>query len=319
MDVAQLRTLLCVAELGSLSKAAERLRVAQPALSRQVRLLEEELRAPLFVRHGRGMTPTEAGTKVLARAALVMRQLEEIQAEVVTDRSHLSGQVILGIPPTVMEIITVPLTRAFQAEFPRVRLRFVSAFGGYLLEWLERGDIDLAVLYDPQPVRGLRTEPLMVENLFAVGSPAHDYSLQDGVPLIRVAKERLFLPSARHGLRKLVDKAARDLPISIDVKLEVDSLSALKDLVLAGMGTTILPLASVYADVKAGRLTAGPVFDPPLTRRLVLAYSAARPIPSAAKELGRAVVRQVHALVDSGVWAGHSLQNLGGEAHTRMI
>ena len=85
------------------------------------------------------------------------------------------------------------------------------------------------------------------------------------------------------------------------------------------MGTTILPLASVYADVKAGRLTAGPVFDPPLTRRLVLAHPAARPITSAARELGRALVRQVQALVDSGVWAGHSLQNLGGEVQTRLL
>ena len=318
MDIAQLRTVLCVAETGSLSKAAERLRIAQPALSRQVRLLEEELGTLLFVRHGRGMVLTEAGAKVVARASLVVHELDEIHAEIVTDRSQLTGQVIVGIPPTVMEFVTVPLTKLFQSEFPLIRLRFVSAFGGYLLEWLERGDVDLAVLYEPEPVKGLRTAPFMVENLFAIGAPGHGFSA-DGVALERLAALPLFLPSERHGLRKLVDKAARDRALDLDIRLEVDSLSALKDLVLAGMGATILPLASVNADVMAGRLSAGPVIDPPLTRKLVLAFSGTRPVSSAAREFGKALVRQIQALVDAGVFAGHSLRALRGEDSTGPI
>ena len=160
MEFGQLRTLIHVAELGSLSKAADRLRIAQPALSRQVRMLEEELGIELFTRHGRGMVLTEQGRDVLKHAVRISSELEEIRASASDVEAPLTGQVAIGLPPTVADIISVPLVAAFGMGHPNAVLRLVSAYTGYLMDWLHRGEIDLAVLYDPRTARSLRSRPL---------------------------------------------------------------------------------------------------------------------------------------------------------------
>src|SRR5262249_46661261 len=134
MDIAQLKTLLCVAELGSLNKAADKLHIAQPALSRQIRLLEEELRAPLFIRHGRGMIITPIGARVLRRAKVIVSEMSFIYSDVSSFRHHLEGKVVLGMPPTIGEMITIPLTRLLQDVQPLMSLRYTAGFGGHLLD-----------------------------------------------------------------------------------------------------------------------------------------------------------------------------------------
>src|SRR5258708_7110978 len=169
MEISQLRTLIHVAELGSLSKAADRMHIAQPALSRQVRMLEDELGTRLFARHGRGMVLTEQGREVLKHAGHIMAELEEIRVSASDIEAPLSGQVAIGLPPTVADIISVPLVAAFGKAHPQAVLRLVSAYTGYLLDWLHRGEIDVAILYDPRPTRSLRSHPPLVQNLFLIG------------------------------------------------------------------------------------------------------------------------------------------------------
>ena len=171
MDLSQLRTIIHVAELGSLTKAADRLRIAQPALSRQVRMLEEELGVRLFNRHGRGMVVTDEGREVLTRAVRVMAELEEIRATAVDAGAPLAGQIAIGFPPTVADIVSVPLVAAFGKAHPRAMLRLASAYTGYLIDWLHRGEIDLAILYDPLVPPTVRSRPLLLENLFLIGPP----------------------------------------------------------------------------------------------------------------------------------------------------
>ena len=171
MELSQLRTLIHVAELGSLSKAADRLHIAQPALSRQVRLLEEELGVRLFARHGRGMVLTEQGQEILKHATRVMAELEEIRAAASETGAPLRGQIAIGFPPTVADIVSVPLVASFGKAHPQAELRLVAAYTGYLLDWLHRGEIDVAVLYDPHAARSLRSQPLLLEDLFLIGPP----------------------------------------------------------------------------------------------------------------------------------------------------
>ena len=224
MNLGHLRTLIHVAELGSLNKAARRLRVAQPALSRQIRLLEQELGVQLFRRHGHGMIVTSAGSRVVARAAIVLREIEELRAEANLHHTELHGQVAVGMPPTVADLMTVPLARAFHVAHPRVVLRFATAFSGHVLEWLQRGDVDVAVLYDPPPLASLRTQPLLLEELVVVGGPDSDLSLKRPVAFGSVVAEPLLLPSPRHGLRMHVERAAQGSGVQLNVPIEVDSL-----------------------------------------------------------------------------------------------
>src|SRR6266568_4474537 len=286
MDLSQLRTIIHVAELGSLTKAADRMRIAQPALSRQMRLLEEELGIRLFVRHGRGMVITEQGRDVLAHAVRIMAELDEIRARTSDAEAPLTGQIAIGMPPTVADIISVPLVAAFGKAHPNVVLRLVSAYTGYLLDWLHRGEIDLAILYDPRPTRSLRSRPLLLENLFLIGPEKAGFSTVRAIPFKQLDGKRLLLPSVRHGLRIIVERCAAEAGITLDVPVEADSYATLKDLVRHGHGWTILPLAPIHDDIAARRLTGAALIDPVPARRLVLSYPSDRPVSRLASFAG---------------------------------
>lgn len=306
MDIAQLRTLLHVAELGSLSKAADRMRIAQPALSRQVRMLEDELGIRLFARHGRGMTLTAAGTEVLHHAARIMAELEEIRATVADADAALRGQVSIGMPPTVSDILSVPMVAAFQARHPDARIRLVSAYSGYLTDWLQRGQIDVAIMYESRPLLSLRAEPLLEEVLYLIGAPGSGLSPDIPVPFHALETRKLFLPSLGHGLRAIVETCASAAGIALDVRVEADSYSTLKALVESGHGYTILPLAPIHRDLAEGRLIHAPLTPAP-TRRLMLTFPTDRQSTRLARFAAQVIETTAADLVQRDVWAGQLL------------
>jgi LysR family nitrogen assimilation transcriptional regulator len=305
MELSQLRTLIHVAELGSLSKAADRLHIAQPALSRQVRLLEEELGVRLFDRHGRGMVVTDAGHDVLRHALRVMAELEEIRATVADEDAPLRGHVSIGMPPTVADILSEPLVAAFRESHPAATLRIVSAYSGYLLDWMHRGEIDAAILYDPKSARTLRVQPLLEEVLFLIGPPDAGLSQDVPVDFADLQNMRLLLPSPGHGLRAILDKCAAERGFALSVPVEADSYSTLKGLVRAGHGSTVLPLAPIHRDLAVGDLCAAPLHDPVPMRRLILSYPTDRPIPRLGRFAGQVIASTVGSMVKQGVWPGH--------------
>lgn len=308
MELTQLKTLIHVAELGSLSKAADRLHIAQPALSRQIKLLEEELGVRLFDRHGRGMTITDSGREILDHASRILAELEAMRDTASEGRTSFRGTVTVGTTPTVAEVVTAPLVRRIRDAHPRLRVRFSSAFSGHLLDWLQRGELDVAVSYDPQPTRSLRIVPTMIENLLFVTAGADGAGAGAAVPFARLAGEDLVLPSPRHGLRRILDDCARQARIALRSDVEADSFGVMIDLVRNGLGSTVLPLAPIYALVEAGVLSAVPLVDPTPARKLVVAYAADRPVSPAARFVGDAFADVAADLVRRGVWQGHMLE-----------
>ena len=298
MDISQLKTLLSVAELGSLNKAADRLRIAQPALSRQIRLMEMELQAQLFIRHGRGMVITPIGTQVLQRARSILAELELIYSDVASFRHQLDGKVVFGMPPTIGEMITVPLTRLLQDIHPLMSFRYTAGFNGHLLDWLQRGDLDMAILYDPRPLKSVACRQLLEEPLFAVGSVDKKYRLDRPLRLEDLKEEPLVLPSRRHGLRALVDRSG----VELEVKFEVEALVTIKDLVMSGLGTSFLPMPYIRADLAAGRLTAAPVVEPRLVRCLCVAFPTDRLASPEAQACERALRQLVGRMVRGDEW-----------------
>lgn len=307
MDLTQLKTLMHVAELGSLSKAADRLRIAQPALSRQIRLLERELGVYLFERHGRGMVITDAGREVLVRAARIMGELASIRSAVTGERSGFRGVVSIGTTPTVAEIVTVPLVERIRKDQPELSLRLQSAFTGHLLDWLQRGEIDLAVSYDPQPMPLLRTVPVMMENLMFVAAADRGLRLNKNIRFAALAREKLVLPSGRHALRLIADKCAQQAGIRLNITVEADSFGAMVNLVRSGLCTTLLPLAAIYALVERGELCAAPLIEPTPERKVVLVYPADRPVAPATRYLGRVFEEIADDLLRRGIWTGRRL------------
>ena len=310
MDVARLKTLIHVAELGSLSKAADRLGIAQPALSRQIRLLEAEIGAPLFVRHGRGMAITPIGRQALDHATRAMAELDAMRGVAARVKGSLTGDIRIGVTPTVAEIVAVPLVRALAPAHPALKLRLTAAYSGYLLDWLRRDELDLAVSYDPPPTRSLRIAPVMVEELLLVRAGAARRA-RPAIPFARLKGERLILPSARHGLRLIMESCAQRADIALDAAIEADSFGAMIDLVRAGFGATVLPLAPIHALTQSGALNATRLKDPTPERKLVLAFPADRPIRPAQRIVGETLVAVCRDLVERKIWTGRAL----GAAH----
>jgi LysR family transcriptional regulator, nitrogen assimilation regulatory protein len=302
--LSQLETLINVAELGSLSRAAERLHVAQPALSRQVSMLERELGVQIFDRHGRGMVLTESGQEVLRHAYRVFGEIDEIRSVAAEGDTGLRGHLSVGLPPTVAEMLTLPLVSAMTDRHPNATLRVVSAYSRFLLDWLRRGDIDLAVLYEGNPIRTLRTVPLVDEELYLVGPPGSGLSVDTPVPFADLADARMLLPSRGHGLRNLLDAAAAEAGFELSVRIEADSYSTLKDLVKAGHGWMILPLAPIHDEIMGGGLSYAPLVDPTPRRRLVLAVSADRSVTRLGAFASEEMVTAVQRLAATGIWSG---------------
>ena len=181
MDLKQLRTFRAVAELGSLSKAADRLRAAQPALSRHIKLLEHELRVELFVRNGRGMLFTSAGRMLLDRTTGLIRQIEQVSDDLKSANGNPSGRVILGLV-TVSAVLSGRFARRVINEFPDVSLRIVESYGGHLVEWLHRGEMDLAIIYGPAVDLHLQVQSIGREDIVAVGPPGGPEQAEAGRP-----------------------------------------------------------------------------------------------------------------------------------------
>ena len=304
MELSQLRTIIHVAELGSLSKASDRLNIAQPALSRQVRLLEEELGVRLFERHGRGMVISEAGQDVLRHAYRITAEIQEIKSSVADGEASLSGHVSIGMPPTVADILAVPLVSAFAKRHPEATIRIVSAYSGYVLKWLHKGEIDAAILFESRSARSTKSEPFLEEKLFLVGPEDSDLDGETPVEFAALQGQRLLLPSPRHSLRTLLEECASSRGISLNVKVEADNFSTLKGLVRMGYGKTIIPLAPNHEEIAAQKLSYAPLINPVPKRRLIMSIPSDRPPTRLARFAYEALKDSAVDLVTKGQWPG---------------
>ncbi len=304
MELKQLRSFVHIAELGSFSRAAIFLSVAQPALSRQIQNLEADLGAKLFYRNGRGVELTTAGRRLIDHAKAIIDQTQRARNELMALNEETVGATVLGVPPTVGQFLTAPLVRIFRGRYPGVALRVVEVHSAHVHEWLSSARIDVGLAYDaPRANRNLVTEHLWDENLCLVGPGDGVGGVGRGgrgpdFPFLRLGELPLMLPGRPHGLWLLVDTAAAQHDLVLKVDLEVDSLTTTKELVQSGTGYTVLPLAAVHKEVELGRMSARRLSGPPLKRTVVLASVAQRSRSMAVEALVtviRSVVRDLAA------------------------
>lgn len=280
MDLKQLAYFVRVAELGSFTRAAMALDVAQPALSRQVRLLEVELRQNLLVRNGRGATPTEAGKLLLEHGRGILHQVERAREELGRVRGALAGRVAIGLPPSLARVLTVPLTRAFRAQLPEASISISEGLSVTMQEWLATGRLDIAVLYNAQPAPEIEITPLQDEELLLV-QPRPPGLPEDPPPgpiaLRDVAALPLVIPSRPNALRMHVETEMANIGCRPIVALEIDGVSAILDLVTDGAGAALLSRNAVASSIRPSAYQTRPVCDPALRTRLYLATSSLRP------------------------------------------
>lgn len=303
MELRQLEYFIAIAETGAFSRAAIRLSVAQPILSRQIKALEQELGTELYYRTGRGIVLSEAGKVLEQHARGVLETTAGAKRAIHSLGSAPSGRVVIGMPPSVGAVLTTPIVRQFRSEFPKVSLGVMEGFSGHVLEWLTTGRIDVAVLYNAPRTSALVTDPLVADELFLLGPVTDPADAGDGkVEAARLAEIPLILPSRPHGLRVLVDDFLSGAGITPNVQVEIDAMPSTLSLVEGGIGYTILSYSSVHHLLEAGRIRKWPIVQPSMTRSLVVATSTQRPVTKAARALVGFVRKQVDTLVAEGRW-----------------
>jgi LysR family nitrogen assimilation transcriptional regulator len=303
MDLRQLRYFASVARAGSFSRAAEELRIAQPALSRRIRELEETLGKPLLVRHGRGVRLTAAGALVLQRAEEIQQLVAQLEAESQGDEV-MRGSVSLGVPPAAGLLIVPPVLAHFAEAQPDVALHVREGISSLIHEWLGEGRIDVGVVYNPLPVEGIEVLPILRERMVLVGPPdgLGKPGLRPEIHIKDLADLPLIMPSLPHNNRRVLEQAAMRHAVRLRILSEVDSVALTKRLVGLDHGYTILTYASVHDEVMRGELTARPVDRPAIAATLAIAMTKEpRPTPLI-RALADTVKVTLHRLVRDGAW-----------------
>ena len=302
MDLRQLRTFILVAETGSLSRASERLRIAQPALSRQIRLLEAELGTDLFTRHARGMALTEAGDILVVRARSAFRELEQARSDLTSLSGQVTGLVAVGLLPSVSDLLIGRFAGAMRRRYPRVRLRVVTGLAPHLLEWLEKHEIDMVIVSEPLVHARAEFQPMLEEPLYLVGPRDRVAGNGQTISLRRLSEYPLILPSSDVGLRGWIDNVVHDAGIELDVVAEASSVHVQRSLIRASVGFAILPASVVLGGQAADDLRALRIVNPAVQRRIGLAMPLARRHPLPTRRAAALMLELVRASHAEGVW-----------------
>lgn len=302
MDIRQLRYFIKIAECGSFSRAAIELNVAQPALSQHVANIEAELGVRLLARSTKGVALTECGETLLGHAEAILRQLENAARAVRNQADDPSGSVSVGLPSSVSLVLAVPLLMEAEQRFPHIQVKIIENHSGYLLEWVKAGRVDLAIVFDAEDSPSINLRPVMSEDLYFVRPRQRDRSYPDTIAFAELPRYPLVLTGTAHGLRKLVQRGSQRTAIDLTIKTELDSLTAIKDVVASGYGYSILPWTAIRRECVAGTLQAQRVVDPTISRRVQIATGGDWPAMLAAVRVGKLLRQLMDDLVAEGVW-----------------
>lgn len=312
MDLRQLRYFAVLADQRHFGRASRMLHLSQPALSRQIRLLEEEIGVRLFERHARGATPTEEALFLRERTSFLLRYAEQLKYDMLARRKQPQGPVVLGLSAGLAQLLAAPLMRAIRGRYPRVRLRIHEDFGLPLQTMLVQGSIDLAILDRQIPGAEIIFHPLLKESICLIGRPCDLKFSARRIRIRQLAKLPLIMTGIPDsGVRLEVDIAAAQAGVALNTVVEAESMQVAKRLVADGIGVTINFAAAVQAEVAAGRLLAAKIEN--LHSWRLLARSSVRPISRATEVMIDILCEVAQQLVRSGEWPNAVLEMREGD------
>lgn len=301
MDIKQLRYVTQIIDSGSVSKAAELLRVAQPSLSLQLRAVEDELGVKLLVRHARGVSPTQDGRVFVEHARKVLREMDQIREVLSSTSANPSGRVTVGLPTSACRGLSLPLTKAAAAAYPGIKLHIVEAMTGNLDEWIESGKLDIALLYNHKAYENVAWTELMVEDLMVIVAADSEYARLDEVPFASLADFPLVLPGMQNTLRHVVERLATRLDIEIGVAMDCDSLQGIIELVKAGY-VTIFPSFGMSHMIASGEFRALPLINPTPDWRLSVVLSKRTSDTHCSRAIVQLLAETIRSMVEAGQW-----------------
>lgn len=309
MEIRQLKYFVRIVELGSVSRAAADLFIAQPALSHQISNLEEELKVKLLSRSVRGVSATEAGEVFYRHARAMLRQMDRMRTDVQHAGDYPQGLVSVGLPSSAATLLAPSLIAEAAARYPDIQLQITESLSGHLEELVVNGRIEMSLLFDPlAPDTGasrrkvsshLDVRPLLIEDLFLLS--AQGVGEGDEVPLAQAASCALALPGRSNVTRQIIDAAFQAAGHEMRVLAELDSLATIRAVVAGGVGATI-GSASIPGGTAGLRVQR--IVDPALQRRLSLCTFDIVPLSSAAHRVVELITEVTDRLVAAGQWPG---------------
>lgn len=303
MDIKQLKALITIAETKNMTKAAELLNIVQPAVSRQIRMLEDNLGITLFERGRQGMILNEHGITFVEYARRILNEIEKAKAEIHPSAGTIGGIVNVGLLPSTGDLLSSMLVSNLRKKFPGIKVRISTGYAGHMQNWLETGEIDIALLYSGKSSTALRLQPLVEEGLWFVGPPGSQLDPDKPVEMKNIVGKPFILPSPPHGIRSLVDQVCLRKDLQLDVIVETNSMGVQKRLVLDGLGYTILPSIAIIEDLKAGILEASPLIGNDLSRTIVLALSNTRNTTSSVRCVVNELTQCIQISIEQGNWS----------------
>jgi LysR family transcriptional regulator, nitrogen assimilation regulatory protein len=305
MELRQLRYFAKIAEVGSFTRAAAILDIAQPALSRQIRELELELGVSLLVRNGRGAVLTDAGITFLRRAKMILDDADRAFQEVRALKGQPMGLVSVGMQPPVSRILTVPMVSQMRTCYPEIQLQLTEAYSGHLHEWLLCGRLDVGTFYVYPRGGADPIDRLANEELYLLGTPAAVDRHLGEVACIAfrdVPALPLILPARPHAIRRLIDEVAARHHLDINLGLEVNAYLAIRDLVANGHCFTVMPISAVLPEIRAGVIKPVKIVEPQLLQMVGLMTSTHHSPSLAAKTVVRVMQELALDMIASGAW-----------------
>jgi DNA-binding transcriptional LysR family regulator len=257
MEIRQLRAFTAIAETGTFTAGAQRVHVTQAAVSMQIRQLETELGAPLFVRAPRRVILTEAGEALLERARRILREHDVAVAEIAELAGAERGRLRVGSASAMVSADPLPqILKELRERHPRAEVTIVSGTSEALVRQILAGELDMAFVSLPVEARGIQTEGLSRDELVAIASPHHKLAKQKVVSVFALAGEKLILGERGGNTRRLIDGLFAEAGVQPVVAMELSRLSAIKRMVEEDMGIGVIPQRSAREEVAEGRLVA---------------------------------------------------------------
>lgn len=311
-DLRRLRYFLKVAEMNSLTRAAEALHVAQPALSHHMRNLEAEIGTALFVRGPRGVRLTDAGTRLAEEARSLLTGLREMVERVKDDAREPEGEVTIGIGQTVGSLIMVPLFEAAAERLPRVRIQVRELISGLLPDLIRTGAVDFGLAYNLTTGNGIDVTTVFTENMCLVGQRklARRWlgtTRAADLPFERLAGLPLYMSRRTHILREAIERTARAKGMRLTIRGEIDSLYIMKELAVSGVGFSVLSAANVHREAAGQDLLVARIVDPFIARKVCFATRHGHALPRAARAVATLALETLSRVVRDDIWRGRLL------------
>lgn len=266
MDFKQMQYFLCLAQEGNVTRAARQLNIVQPALSMQIAKLERSFGKKLFHRSAHGVSLTPAGEKLAGLAGSIIQNVDHARDEMARLDGKISGRVSIGMITSAAQSTLASSSAKIAAMYPEIQLLVCEGYTDVLLEWVLAGQLDIAIVNMPPGKTPQKARHILDEEMMLARGPKNKAALPSVVPYRRLKDLDIVIPSRRHGLRRILDATAAEIDITLKPRLEIDTLSAVCEVVATTDLVSVLPGIALYPHLAAGRIEAYRLGKPGIVR-----------------------------------------------------